>query len=162
MNYYHRTSIDAAASIRANGFRPSVNGELGPGVYLAIDPDDLTVDKFAGTIAIPVSVSVPILQVVDQSPNRVLAILRAIHGRKHGDEAYDCGKWWDGGAPDWSKVHEAVGAAGFCGITYHDSISPKNTVVFRSELVEVQETTPSAAIQRSRVSFGRAIEGESK
>jgi hypothetical protein len=127
---FHVTAPADAASIYRTGFRPSVGGEAGPGVYLIDNPAALTAEQFHGGEAIPVDVSVPILPVKD-GVNRILSVLEALYGRKKAIQVYDAtADRFTGSEPNWQWLHRLVRDAGYGGIRLMGHASYKNTLVF--------------------------------
>ena len=120
--WFHRTTPEAAESIRSGGFRASETGDLGPGVYLVNDTSQMA-GKWApeGKADIPVGVRGKLLKVRD-GPNTGLNILEALYGRQEGSTRYDAlskqrRMFGPDGIYNWDTLHGEVKAAGYVGLT---------------------------------------------
>jgi GNAT superfamily N-acetyltransferase/uncharacterized ParB-like nuclease family protein/2'-5' RNA ligase len=138
--YYHSTGV--ADVIRREGFRPSVGGELGPGVYVSEQPMHPHFKKHENHQILSLSIGdVRLLTINAESPNTPLAILEKLYGRKKGAEFYDTHRaeiWSDPrGEPNWAFLDRIIQETGFGGIKAEGSITPRNIVIFDPKQVHV-------------------------
>jgi len=124
---YHVTFPENAASILSGGFRPSTEGEMGPGVYLTTDPRQVTGPKYRGRDldAVEVAVSVRLLR-LEAWVNLPLEVLRQLFGREEGTTLYD--KLPTRQKYDWGLLQSMVEREG-CG-GFESDFGVKNIVVF--------------------------------
>jgi len=138
--YYHPTP--AAEAIRREGFKPSVQGELGPGVYISEQPMHPYFKKHEDHEILSLSIgSAKLLTINAEAPNTPLAIIETLYGREQGAAFYDEHKKdiWDFnvGRPNWKFLDGLIEKAGFDGIKAEGSITPRNIVIFDPKKVKV-------------------------
>lgn len=135
----HVTTPEAATAIRENGFIPSKDGEMGPGIYLVDNAAKLTADKFAGKEQIPVTVMGKLLTFQD-GPNRVLQVMRALYGRD-GAAKYDALTF---DQKQWKHMQSLARVQGYVGFQVEGKdAEPKNTVVFDAAFAHVEPPVKS-------------------
>lgn len=169
---YHVTGSDAADAILREGFKPSAQGELGRGVYLIENRDDLSAPRFAGKQALAVDLAPgKRLLPVDDGPNLPLQIMRALHGYDAGTEAYESlkGQIFGARGKNWDALQQMVRDKGYAGISLRNGASEKNAVVFdpadiagARHLAPSGSTDPTGIIGSIKPDMGALLHGASE
>lgn len=140
--YYHSTA--AGDAIRSEGFKPSVRGELGSGVYVSLEPMHPNFKKHEDHEILSLKIpGVRLLHINGEAPNTPLEICYKLYGREKGQEVYEQHKKEIFKYPypesSWPFLHRIIKEAGYDGIQADNSITPRNIVIFDPAKIQVMD-----------------------